>query len=484
MTGPINPISGKPLGGVTPPATGGATGSGISGAIGGAEKTIQNLFGANSIGQQFLIYGVLQQLLSGALGPAVADIAQAVNSGDPVITLTPEQLAVGVIREILDPGNSQSEAAKSGIGAGRFQQLIELAQQPPSLGILLAAHQRTLGQVGPGADAGVDLDKALADLGIGEQYRSLVKAQAILIPTAGEVLNAWLEGQIEEGEAVARIRATGLDPSWIQTAYNANGQAPTPVEALELWNRGIIPEGGTGPGATSYEQAFREGPWRNKWLEAFKALRFYIPPPRTVQAMLREGSISEAKATEWLNASGVYGDTLAAFLVSSSHSATPAARELSRTDVVDLYESQLITAEQAVSDLAALKYTADDARLIIALADKKLATAASKTAITRLKNLFLAGTNTSAQSRAALNALGIPDQQIANLLAVWGLEQATAVRTLTESQIVAAWYYNRFADDAPTNNQIALTRLQQLGYSAGDATILLEIRAKGPLPNA
>lgn len=445
---------------------------------------LSDFFSKGSIGEQLLVWGVLNQLFGAAINPALLDITQAVNSADPVVTLTPEQLAVGVVRQILDPGNSESEAAKSGVGAGRFAQLVGLAQQPPSLGILLAAHQRTLGTVGPGADAGVDLDKALADLGISEQYRPLVKAQSILIPTADAVLDAWLKGQITPADATARIMATGLDPSWIETAYNANGQAPTPVEALEMLNRGLIPRDGEGPDSISYHQAFLEGPWRNKWEDVFAALANYLPPPRTIQAMLREGSIDVDQATQWLRWQGVNGDVLTAFLNSTTHAKTPAARELSRTDVVDLYESQLITADQAISDLTDLKYTADDARLIVALADKKQATAASKAAITRLKNLYLAGSNTVAQSRAALNALGIPDQQIANLLAVWALEQATEVRTLSEAQIVAAWYYDLLAPDVPTNTSIALSRLGQLGYSVGDATLLLEIRNKGPLTNA
>lgn len=446
--------------------------------------SLSDFFGKGSIGEQLLVWGVLNQLFGAAINPAIIDITQAVNSLDPVVALSPEQLAIAAVRKIIDPGNAESEAAKSGIGGGRFTELTELAQQPPGLSLILAAYQRSQAATGGATDAPVDIDAALADQGINELYWPMIKALSVTIPTAAEVLNAWLEGQIEESEAVARITATGLDPTWIQTAYNANGQAPTPVEALELWNRGIIAEDGTGPDATSYEQAFLEGPWRNKWLDSFKALRFYIPPPRTVQAMLREGTIDVAQATTWLNASGVYGDTLAAFLKSTSHAASTTQRELSRTDVVDLYEGQLISSDQAISDLTALKYTADDARLIIALADQKQATAATKSAVTRLKNLFLAGTNSAAASKAALAALGIPDAQIANLIAVWGLEQAATVRTLTEAQIVAAWYYELFAADAPTNQQIAVSRLTQLGYSVDDATLLIEIRNKGPLTGA
>jgi hypothetical protein len=53
-------------------------------------------------------------------------------------------------------------------------------------------------------------------------------------------------------------------------------------------NRGIIPWSGSGPRSTSFEQAFLEGPWRNKWLGPFRKAAEYFPPPRTITAMYNE----------------------------------------------------------------------------------------------------------------------------------------------------------------------------------------------------
>lgn len=455
--------------------------SGIGDTLGGLIGKVGSFFGEGSVAQQFLIWGVLQQIAGAALAPATADIAQAVNALDPVLTLTPEQLAVGTLRGLLDPGDSESEAAKSGIGAGRFAQLQLLAGQPASLGLLIQAAQRQLGTVGPGMSTPVDVDATLADLGIAAKYHDLVKAQIYVQPSAAEVLNAWLEGQIEADEAIARISATGLDPSWIQTAYNANGQAPTPNELLDLWNRGIIPESGTGPDATSYEQGYLEGPFRNKWLESYKALRNYIPPPRSVTAMWREGSLTTAQATAYLNAYGVLGDEVGLFLAPLHAATSVAQRTLTQAQIIDLYESRLISADEAHTDLVALKFSAEDATYLIELADLKAATASTKTAVTRLQNLYLSGANSRTATQSALHALGLTDANVTNLLATWDLEQSAKVRTLTESQIVAAWFYDVYSADAATNTAIAVGKLVALGYSGADATILIETRNHGPL---
>lgn len=467
---------------VRPTNPGGVAGS-VAGAAEkaatGAAGGIKGALGPGGTAEQFLIWNVLSQIVGAALTPAISDIVQGVNTADPVSPHTPEQLAVAVVREIIDPGNAQSEAAKSGIGPGRFQELITLAMSPPSLGLILAAYQRQQGEGGPVESRLVDIDKALADLGIDPKYWPMVKGLSVNLPTQEDVFTAWLEGQIEPAEATARLLATGLDPSWIQSGYNSRGQAPTPVQALELWNRGIITENGTGPESTSYQQAFLEGPWRNKWLDAFKALRFYLPPPRTVTAMLKEGALTEPEAVAYLKAQGLDETLIAIYINAASHHTTAAQRELTQAQVIGLYEDHLITADQAVADLVALRFTESDAKLLIALADHKSAAASVKSAVTRLRTLYLAGTNDAATTSRDLHALGLTDDNVAALVATWNLEQASVVRTLTESQIVGAWHVNAFAPDAATNNAAALSRLKLLGYSSDDAMILLVTRNKG-----
>lgn len=428
------------------------------------------------------MYGILQQLLGGALGPAVSDIAQAVNSADPVNPLSPQELATLVARKFVDVGPAATEAAKSGLGPGRFDQLVQLASQPPSLGFIIAAYQRGIIGDGDAASHGLSLQAALADLGLEPQWADVIKQLTVSIPPTEAVMDAWLEGQIEEPEARTRYLAAGGDPTWFQSDYNRQGQAPTPVQALDMLNRGIIALDGTGPESTSYKQAFLEGPWRNKWEPAFEQLRYYLTPPRTITAQLREGSIDEALAIKWFTENGLDADTMAAYLRGASHTTTATQRELTKTEILGLYDNQLITTEQATTDLVAAKYTAADAALLLALEDKKRANAAVKTAVTRLQNLYLAGTNSVATTNAALHALGLNDQQVANLLTTWNLEQSAVTRTLSESQIVQAWHWQIFSADQATNLAVAVSRLQALGYSVADARILIGINAHAPLP--
>lgn len=443
---------------------------------------LDDFFKGGGGGEQLLVWGILNQLLAAAMAPAISEITQTENAAFPLTPLSAEQSAVATLRGIMAGGDAANEALRSGVSNQRFATLQALAASPPPLSFVLAAYQRSKGIGGPGGGALLDIGEALADLGFNEKYRPVIEALATEIPTTQAVMEALLEGQISRDEALSRYLAAGGDPGWFDTDYNRQGQAPTPTQALELLNRGIIPRDGEGPDSVSYHQAFLEGPWRNKWEDVFAALRLYLTPPRTVSAMLREGSIDEALATKWLTENGLEGETLAAYLRAASHTTTPAQRELTKTEVLSLYNDQLITPEQAIADLVALKYQPGDAQLLIANEDKKRAGAAVKQAVTRLQNLYLAGTNDAAASSAALRQLGLPDVQVANLIATWRLEQATVTRTLSEGQIVSAWYYDIFSADPATNQQIALSRLQGLGYSVADAKILMGTRSHTVVP--
>lgn len=438
---------------------------------------IGDFFKAGSIGEQLLVWGVLNQVFSAAVQPELVDIQSTVNSAGPVVPLSASDLAAAVARSILPAGDGAGEATKTGIDGTRFAQLVRLAQSPPALGMLLAAYQRsTLGGSDLGL-AGVDFDTALLDLGINPAYNQIIKNLAVEVPTAQEVMNAWLEGQIEEPEALKRYLTAGGDPSWFQTSYNAQGQAPTPVQALDMLNRGIITEGGTGPASTSYEQAFLEGPWRNKWLPAFRALGIYLPPPRTITALLKEGAISQAEALTLLQDHGLPAALAAAYVKGGSSTAVAAAKALSEAQIVELYSDKLVTMTEAEASLVALKYSPADAKFLLEIADLKSAAAATKSAVTSIEAQYKAGKLTVTQAESALQTLGISAAQAPELVAVWALAARSSVRLLTASQYAEAFKY------LIIDQSTAQAGLVALGYDAFDAWVILSNEAHGPLPD-
>jgi len=298
----------------------------------------------------------------------------------------------------------------------------------------------------------------------------------VVQPSPESMLNAYLEGQISEAEARTRYAKLGGDPDYFDILYDSQGQAPTPTQALELANRGIIPWTGSGAGVVSYEQAFLEGPWRNKWAASFRALAEYLPPPRTVTAMHKEGSLSTAQATALLEKQGLTPELAAAYLASSSHQKVAAAKELATTTVLTLYRDRIIPRAEAATFLEAQRYSPAQADYILQVEDMRVAEKFIVAGVSKVHTLYVGHKISETQAMATLAQYGVDNAQAKELADLWGHERAANVRQLTPAQVEAAWEHKII--DQPT----ALARLAEMGYTAYDAWVALSVRAKEALP--
>lgn len=436
---------------------------------------------AGASAEQLFVWQVVGAIVGALMAPVTQGLQQDAFGKDPNTPLDPSVAAAMVAQSLLTQGQGETEAALSGVDPTRFDNLIVAAGNTLDLGAVVSAFQRGLIGVGAYDPTDVSLRGAMAASAIRESWSPVLEQLTISIPSIAEVMNAWLEGQIEADEAQTRYLAAGGDPTWFQTSYNANGQAPTPVEALEMLNRGIITETGTGPDAVTYQQAFLEGPWRNKWLSAFEQLRDYLPPPRTVTAMYHDGQLSQAQAADLLTKQGLTPDLVTAYLSPVTKASTTTAKTLAEGQIITLYTDQIITGAQATAYLVGLKYPPDQAALLIELADFKTQATALTAGVGQVKTLYQAGKLTKSEAVSELESLNIAGDTANALIATWDVTQRQAVKVLSAAQIVDAWYYSYLSVDQ------AMERLESLGYDDFDAYVLLAIKNKAllsgvPLP--
>jgi len=436
----------------------------------------ESLGGGGALTQIFT-WTVAAQIVQSMLSPTLALVEQRVNADNPVLDLTPADLANAVVQNFLAHGDAAEQAARSGIDGGKFGVLVNLAGDALPPGALAEALRRGIISEGGRGAGSTSFEQGIAEGRLKDKWAGIVKELAVQWPTPADALDALLEGQISEGDARELYRKFGGDPDYFTMLYNTRGNAPTPVEALTLANRGIIPWKGTGPGATTYEQAFLEGPWRNKWLEPFIALGEYLPPPRTVTAMVRNGSLTDDMALDLLVKQGLAKDLAAAYITDAHHQKTQTERDLSVSQLLNMYEAGLIKADDATGLLKALGYSDESAGLMLAYRDLQRAISATNAAVNRVHALYTAHKISSQAANGALVALGIPSPQISDIVSTWDLERAINVKVLTAAEIADAWKYEVISEDE------ALAELVSLGYTPRDAWIYLSVKNKAPLDN-
>lgn len=450
--------------------------------------TMVNLAG-DGIAPQDAVRARLRGLIADAgTGPSSVSYEQAIaesrlhNKWGPILAklgdqlLSPADAADAVVRNFLTRAAGEAVAGKQGVSSGDFETLTHLAGDAPAPGQLAEALRRgDIERSGTGAGS-TSFEQGIAEGRLANKWAPLVEGLSKLWPSPVDALDAQVKGQLTDSEAHELYARLGGDPQFEGWLYNAIGDGPTPLEAANLAARGIIPWTGTGPDSTSYEQAVRESHYRNKWTDAYRRLAEHIPPPSTVTTQLSHQLITREVATAELLANDMTAEQAAAYVAEAEYEAVSDYRGLTQSAVVDMYYAHLISHDQAVAVLGDLHVTAEAASLLLAYADVRYVVDSVNKTVARLQTLFAARKIGLETARSALLKLQIPAATVDATLNDWVLQAAVTVKTLTEAQIVDAWYYGVVGDAE------AIELLGAVGYTAHDAWIVLSIKAKGPLP--
>lgn len=439
--------------------------------------SFSDFFGKGTIGEQLFVWGFLQGVINSLASPGLRELEQLVNHAAPNQVLSPADIATAINRSFMTQGQGVTEANASGIDEARLNILKHLAGNAPSPGDLVTALRRGIIQAtGTGPDS-VSFQQGIAEGNLLDKWTDVVRQLATEWPTPADALAAALEGQVDLPTGQQLYAKFGGAPEYFQLLYNTRGNAPTPIEALDLANRGIIPWTGTGPDATTYEQAFLEGPWRNKWLKPYEALGEYRPPPETVRALLEAGAIDDQRASQLWTSYGMTQQTIQEYITAANNTKNAATKGLTQSAVLQMYYNQLISEADARQFLALFGIDQQNADLLIAYVDMQRSIAAVTTAVSRIQTLYTSRKITESTARDALTRLKVPGSAIDGLVTTWNVVAAANVRTLTETQIVDAW-----AQQVLTQDQ-AQGELEAIGYTPFDAWVLLSTKNKQPLPN-
>lgn len=454
---------------------GAAKGAGLFGRLGG-------LFGG-SVGQLF-VWEVLGTVLSSLMAPGLELLRQGMFEAFPILPLSPADLSTAVVRNFIPQDQAAGEARKSGIDAGRFQTLVDVTGLSLSPQELATALRRGLFDDGRINPKGLTFEDGIRQGDLKDQWGPFVQALATYWPSPVDMLRATLQGQVpgsSQAEQMAAGRAlyerVGGDPQFFELLFNTEGSAPTPDQAALMARRGIIPWTGRGPGVVSYEQAFLEGPWRDKWSDAYRQVSEYIPPPRTIMAMLRAGAITEAEASKLLAQSGMHPDLIAATLAEASSGKTATHKEITVSQALDMFASGYLAEDVTRGLIEASGYSAKDADLLLAYKQVQQSMKQATFTIDKIRSLFVGRKISAETARGALAGVGVPAVRVEGILADWETAQAANVKTLTQAEITEAFHL-QFLDQAT-----ATAELMNIGYTALDSWTLLSIKEKKALPD-
>jgi hypothetical protein len=369
--------------------------------------------------------------------------------------LTPEQLAAMVNRDIVSTDEGRSGASKYGVSSKDFDKLTLLGGDPLPPQDLGVAYRR-------GIISRDRFEKGIIQGPLRKEWFDVLEKLQISRMSTVDAADAVNQGYMQLSEAQRIARENGLDPEDFETLILMAGQPPGVEFAQEAWNRGFISE-------AEFSQMFLESRIKNRYLPLLKKMRTRLIPQETARAAYRKGVYSRDKLLSTLQAHGFSAEDAATLAEMEDVGGDDTTRELTRAQIVDLYEEGVFAAETALELLLGMGYSAEHSQAMLELADLKNVRKYINSAVTRVRSSYLAGKITDAMASAQLDALGIQPGQRDNLMSIWDIDKDTVTKTLTAAQIRQA------VKSQLITQEDGMARLVAQGYATDDASLYLQL---------
>src|SRR5579875_957287 len=377
--------------------------------------------------QQFFIYGVMFSLASTALAPFTQVLSNDLWTANPTRPLSPPDISTAVIRGLVLGGTpttpmpdwAAEEAAKSGIDSERMQTLIDITGMPPAPQDLFQMVRRQI-------ITEDQLQQGLREGDTRDEWIPLVSKLRYVQPSPVDMVAAAVQNQLPYADAAHWAQVLGLEPAdylknnpdWFKVLYVVHGRPPGPVEMAHAALRGIVPWTGTCPESVSFAQAVSESDVKDKYIPVLQALATYYPPPGEVKGFLVRGAITEDQAVAYWKADGIPDPLAKAYAHEATYQQTTTDLALAKSDVLEAVQEKILSDQDAIGLLSRIGYSGDAAATLVEMAHFRYNLQILRTAVNRVASLYTGHKIDATECKQGLASLGLPANQVTDLLAI------------------------------------------------------------------
>ncbi len=374
--------------------------------------------------------------------------------------LGPADLALAALRGNLDEDTARAYAKVLSVTDADFTVLMDNTGEPPGPEELMQALRR--GFIGKDR-----FDRGIRQSRVRNEWIDVEYALRQSPMTAADAVRAVVQNYLTDSEGKAIAEQNGLIPEHWGPLRDSYGRPLAHEQMLTLYHRGEAT-------LDEVRQAMRESDVKNKYIEKAIELGRRLIPERTIVSMLDHGVGTHEQAKQRLLEQGYNEADAEALIALGAAQRTVTHKQLSRTDIVAMYEDSLLTKQEAVNHLGTLGFPQHDADAILQLADIK-AHAATVRAVQRgIEASYKAHHLTQQEAVTQLETAGLEPRQARALVDQWTTLRLTPTRQLTEAQIL------KLGENGVISPDDARTRLIAAGLIAGDAELLLKLHGLVP----
>lgn len=412
------------------------------------------------------------QLLGAAARPFVVDQQSSAFRLRPTQPLDPGTVAQAQVRNILTAEDAAEEATRTGLDGRRYDVLRQLGETQPTVEQLFDLLNRELiGEEGARS--------VLRRLGLIETTIDPLLELRRVLPGPGDVVRfavrdvyrpeAVSRGQLLQdlpAAGIADAERVGLSAEEFTKFWGAHWVLPSITQAFEMVHRGVI----TGDELSGLLRTQDIAPG---WREELTDIAFNVISRVDIRRMFREGVADEAKVYETYLSQGYNTDDARLLTEFAIADATVDARELTKTEVVALFQGGAITRGDAQAMLDDLGFAGPESEWLLILAEFRRFRRFRELAVSRVRSRYVGRRISDVEATTALDRIGVPPEERDPLIDLWDAERDTERPTLSSALV------GRLYRDQIIAEEDARVRWGELGFRSDDIDLLVLNYADG-----
>lgn len=369
--------------------------------------------------------------------------------------LSPEIAAAAWARNLATDQQVYDVATKAGLRQADADVMMGLAGEPPPLEAIIQAWRRDI-------ITEADVDRAIVQGPIRNEWIPAVKSLQEQPLPAAEAAAGVTQGHLSFEAGFAKARLSGFSREDFEIIVDNAGLPPGLEWAAEAFNRGIITD-------EQYERMFLESRIKNKYIPFMKAMRQNMISAETVRLMYRNGVYPLDAAIATLKGHGYSDVDARAMLALEDVRRTEGTRDLTRAQIMQLFDNDIISADIAKGMLTGIGYAEDEIDWMIALTEVSKTQRFVTALVTRIRTSFIAGNLSEDEAAQLMDDAGVGSTARDSSIQLWLLEREALAANLSVSQIQQAMKRGLLSDSE------AVDRFRRRGYTERDAQILVSL---------
>lgn len=359
----------------------------------------------------------------------------------------PDPSTLGFMRHIgiMSDEGFQDSMKKLGLHDKLIPLYLELARRIPNTGEIIAGRWR--GEIS---------DAEFADLlkrqGYNQDSIDLYKELSKQLPPLSDLIHMLVRDAFNDSAASTYgydedfpqeinefFAKQGYDPDWAKRYWRSHWNLPSPTQGYEMLHRGLID-------LADLDTLLKISDYPPFWRDKLRDISYNVMTRVDVRRLLQAGLIDEAKTLETYKRMGYTPEDAELLTQFAVMGITQEERDLTKTDVLNLYEEGLIDRSETAGNLVKMGYDSAEAENILKLSDVNIAKATRTDLVSFTKEKFLAKQIDENTARSELSQIGLKSQSVDRYLLNWN--RATEIEAALPSLAdVKKWYLLDYIDE-------------------------------------